>query len=105
MNLHEAEKGDDGLILLKEAEENGKPFELIFCDWNMPKFSGIDLLKAKNADPALKKIPFLMVKVENERDYIMKAVALGVDDYILKPFTVKTIEAKLQSVWLRAHVR
>ena len=103
LNLAETGRGESALNLLRTAKRKDEPFGLIFCDWNMPGFNGIDLLNAKNSDPDLRDTPFLMVTVESEKEYVLKAIALGVDDYIVKPFTEKVILEKMNSVWDRLH--
>ena len=42
-----------------------------------------------------------MVTIESERQYVLKAITLGVDDFIVKPFSEATIVAKLDAIWNR----
>ncbi|MBT4761250.1 MAG: response regulator [Bdellovibrionaceae bacterium] len=99
--IDEAENGKEALKKIQEAYEEGTPYGLIFCDWNMPEYTGIDLLNAKNSIPSIKDTPFIMVTIESERSYVLKAVTLGVDDFIVKPFDEVIILKKLKSVWER----
>ena len=66
-NFSEAE---DGELALKVLKKEG-PFDLIVSDWNMPKMTGIELLKTVRADPELKDTPFLMVTAEADKDNII----------------------------------
>lgn len=100
-NLAEAGDGKQGLELLKEAVTQNNPFGLIIADWNMPGMTGLELLEAKNKDENLKATPFLMVTIESERDYVLKAISLGVNDFVVKPFSEKTIGAKMKSIFDR----
>jgi two-component system chemotaxis response regulator CheY len=76
-------------------------FDLVITDWNMPGMPGIDLLKAIRADPALAKIPVLMVTAEAKREQIIEAAQAGVNGYIIKPFTAATLEDKLNKIFER----
>lgn len=100
-DVHEAEDGSQALAMMKTAHTDKKPFDFIFCDWNMPNLTGLDLLEARNNDSRFANTPFLMVTIESERDYVLRAVALGVSDYVVKPFSESTIRTKLQSIWNR----
>ena len=95
-NLAEADDGSTALIELKNA-----PFDMVVTDWNMPGVTGIELLKAIRADPALAKIPVLMVTAEAKREQIIEAAQAGVNGYIIKPFTAATLEDKLSKIFER----
>jgi two-component system chemotaxis response regulator CheY len=72
---------------------------LIVSDWNMPKMTGLELLKAVKEDEKLKSIPFIMVTAEGQRENVLEAVKAGVSNYIVKPFTPETFNEKLQKVF------
>ena len=97
----EAEDGDQALKMMKEAAEQNDPFGFIIADWNMPGLTGIELLEVRNTDKRFRDIPFLMVTIESERDYVLKAVAMGVSDFVVKPFSESTIKTKIESIWNR----
>jgi len=81
-NVIEAENGKHALGMLdKEA------FDLIISDWIMPEMTGIDFLKACKEDEEKKKIPFIMVTAEAQKESVLEAIKAGVDNYIVKPFT------------------
>ncbi len=81
-NVLEAENGKHALTILKNDT-----VDLIISDWIMPEMTGIEFLKACKSDEAIKKIPFIMVTAEAQKDNIMEAIKSGVDNYIVKPFT------------------
>ena len=93
-NFTEAE---DGAQALKILNDQGN-FEMIVSDWNMPKMTGLELLKAVRADPKLKHLPFLMVTAEAEKENIIEAVKSGVSNYVVKPFTGQTLKEKLDRI-------
>ena len=81
-NVLEAENGKHALTILKNDS-----VDLIISDWIMPEMTGIEFLKACKSDESIKKIPFIMVTAEAQKDNIMEAIKSGVDNYIVKPFT------------------
>lgn len=93
-NLDEA---DDGATALPKVQSGGVDF--IVADWNMPKMSGLDLLKAVRADENTKNIPFLMVTAEALKENIIAAIQAGVSDYVVKPFTAQVLEEKINKIF------
>ena len=93
-NIREA---DDGTTALDELKR--KKADLVVADWNMPKMTGIDLLRTIRGDGGLKDIPVLMVTAEAKQENIVEAVQAGVSNYILKPFNAKTLEEKLNKIF------
>ncbi len=95
-DIIEAENGSSALDELKKEKVG-----LIVSDWNMPKMTGLDLLKAVREDEKLKSIPFIMVTAEGQKENVLEAVKAGVSNYIVKPFTPETFNEKLQKVFGR----
>ena len=93
--LMEAENGAAGL---KKAGE--EPVDLIVSDWNMPNMTGLEFLKAVRADAGLKRIAFIMVTSEADKEKIMEAVQAGVDQYLVKPFNAMQLEEKIKAIKL-----
>jgi CheY-like chemotaxis protein len=71
-------------------------FDLVLCDWNMPKMSGYQLLEKVRSDPGLSLIPFIMITGENTSTQVQSAMASGVTDFIVKPFTAALLERRLK---------
>lgn len=92
----EAEDGQKAWEVLT-AKENHIGF--VISDWNMPNCSGLDLLKRVRADSRFKPLPFMLLTAESEQKQIMEAVASGVDNYIVKPFTNETLQLKMEQVY------
>lgn len=93
-NITEA---DDGITALPMLQ--GDSYDLLVTDWNMPGMQGIDLLRHVRADEKLKLLPVLMVTSEQKQEQINEAMSAGVNGYILKPFSVKTLEENLKSIF------
>ena len=74
---------------------------LILLDWMLPNISGIDVLKKIREDEDLKDTPVIMLTAKNmERDKV-KGLEEGADDYITKPFGIKELLARINSVLRR----
>jgi two-component system chemotaxis response regulator CheY len=100
-NVEEADDGKPALAALKKAQSDGKPFDFVISDWNMPGMTGIDLLKACKADPQLKLLPFMLVTAESEQKNIIEAAKAGVSDYVVKPFNAATLKGKLERIYAK----
>jgi two-component system, chemotaxis family, chemotaxis protein CheY len=93
-NLFEAEDGEAALKELRKEK-----IGLIVSDWYMPNMTGLELLKAVRADDNFKGIPFLMVTTDSKKENVIQAVQSGVSNYIIKPFTPETFNAKLEKIF------
>jgi two-component system, chemotaxis family, chemotaxis protein CheY len=93
-NVEEAEDGDVALAKLHEA-----PFDFVITDWNMPKMTGIDLLKAIRSQNNFRNIPVLIITAEAEKENVVQAAQAGVNDYIVKPFTPEVLQAKIERIF------
>ena len=95
--------GFDNIISVPNAFEAREQIkqggvDVVICDWNMPKFSGLELLREVRAMEKFSGTPFLMLTAEAYRESLKEAVRAGVTDYIAKPFTAEVIEAKLAMI-------
>ena len=88
---------DDGTTALTKL----KAEKIDFCvtDWNMPKMSGLELLKEIRADESLKDIPVLMVTAEALQENIITAIKAGVSNYVVKPFDAATMAEKIDKIF------
>ena len=92
-NLVEADDGTTAWEVLESQE-----VDLIISDWNMPKMTGLELLKKVRASTQYKKAPFLMVTAEAQKQNVIEAVQAGVSNYVVKPFTAEAISDKLSKI-------
>ena len=93
-NVDEAEDGDMALAKLR-----GEPFDFVISDWNMPNMDGLTMLQNIRADPALSKLPVLMVTAEAKKENIIAAAQAGANGYVVKPFTAATLDEKLTKIF------
>lgn len=93
-NIDDAPDGETALSLVKSHD-----YGLILSDWNMQPMTGIELLKSVRALPETKNTPFVMVTAEAKTENVILARAAGVNNYIIKPFTLAVLRQKLSSVF------
>ncbi|MBF0238456.1 MAG: response regulator [SAR324 cluster bacterium] len=94
----EAENGIVAITKLKLHSENDK-FGLVIMDWNMPKMNGIEVVQAMKASSKLKDIPILMVTAEAKLENIKEAAKVGVNKFLVKPFTEEQLLAKITELF------
>ena len=92
-DVSEAQDGEEVLGKLKH-----EAFDLIICDWEMPKLSGIDTLRAIRSDATHKDTPFVMVTTISERDKVKSAIEAGINDYVVKPIQPEVFIKKITSL-------
>jgi len=78
---------------------NSDKIDFIISDWNMPKMSGIDLLRKVRGSEEFADTPFLMVTAEAQQENLVEAVQAKVSNYIVKPFTPDTLEQKINKIF------
>lgn len=81
----EVPSGEVALIKLKEAVENGQPFQVALLDMNMPEMSGEDLGKIIKSDPMLSKTELIMLTSVNMRGDLERLRKIGFAGYLTKP--------------------
>jgi two-component system, chemotaxis family, chemotaxis protein CheY len=93
-DIQEAADGEAGLRALIE-----KGSHLIISDYNMPKLDGLGLLRAVRAHPPTAKTAFIMLTGRADKELVQRAVQYGVNNYLVKPFTVQTLKEKIEAVF------
>jgi len=93
VNIDDAPDGAAAMALLKE-----KDYGLVLSDWNMQPVTGLELLKQVRAEERTKKTPFVMVTAEAKVENVIAARQAGVNNYVIKPFTLAVLKQKLTSV-------
>ncbi len=90
------EDGQQALNLLQH--HNTPSFDLILSDIAMPHLDGYDLLNAVKVDPNLQGIPVIILTARHQQADRLKALRLGVDDYLTKPFSPLELIARIQNL-------
>jgi len=95
-----------GLVQVRECADGREAMEdianypphLIISDMSMPNMSGLDLLQAVRGNAEASKTAFIMLTGHGEQEMVKKAIQLGVNNYIRKPFTAADLKRKIEAV-------
>ncbi len=90
--VFEAANGCEGL---QRLQENGK-IDLALVDWNMPEMNGLEFIRTVRAEQSYDGVLLMMVTTETEMENVVRALAAGANEYVMKPFTQEIIVEKLQ---------
>ncbi|OJF13367.1 response regulator [Couchioplanes caeruleus] len=88
----EADNGRSALEALGAMEQ---PPQAALVDWNMPEMNGLEFIGAVRAQPQWRDIALMMVTTESDPNQIVRALAAGAHEYLIKPFTPEVIRDKL----------
>jgi len=88
-DIIEAVNGQEAVNKVGENDDIG----LVLMDWNMPTMNGLEAVKKIRANGS--KVPIVMCTTEAEKEKVLEAVKAGTNDYLVKPFNPKDIQAKL----------
>jgi len=100
-SIAEAGNGAEALVMLKEGL---KP-DLIISDLMMPVMDGMAFLKEVRSASDTGQIPLLMLTARSAEKDKLEAFSLGVDDYLIKPFSVEELKARLKNLLRNAKIR
>ena len=92
--VQQAGHGREGLDVLEGLDRDQLP-DLVCVDWNMPVMDGLQFVSAVRSNPAWRSMTIMMVTSESEHTQIVRALAAGAHEYVIKPFTADAIRDKL----------
>lgn len=90
----EAPDGEEALRRMVAA-----PAHLVISDFNMPKLDGLGLLRAIRSHPPVRTAAFIMLTGRADKELVQRAVQYGVNNYLVKPFTVAQLKGKIEAVF------
>ena len=93
--VREAGDGRQALDVLQDGSAEGWVPDLCCIDWNMPVMDGLQFVSAVRSNPAWRQVTIMMVTSESEHGQIVRALAAGAHEYVIKPFTADAIRDKL----------
>jgi len=87
-----AVSGDEALLLVQEEAP-----DLILLDWMLPNVSGIEVCRQIKARPETRGIPIVMLSARSEEIDRVRGLETGADDYVVKPYSVVELMARLRA--------
>lgn len=93
---------ENGADALKTLEEGYKDIDLVLLDVMMPQMDGWETLKAIRNNENTKYLPVIMVTAVNEEHKIVAGLKHGADDYVVKPFILPNLLARIEAVLRRS---
>ncbi len=91
----------NGIDALKELSNDDKEYDLVLLDVMMPQMNGWDTLKAIRSNKKHKYLPVIMITAVNEDQKIVSGLKIGADDYIVKPFILPNLLARMEAILRR----
>ncbi|MDO9263376.1 MAG: response regulator [Desulfosalsimonadaceae bacterium] len=92
-SVHFAEDGEQGLAIAREIMP-----DIILLDIIMPVMDGFQMIEKLRKDPYLSDIPVMVLTVKTAPDNVVKALRMGADDYLKKPFDVDELIARIHNL-------
>ena len=91
------DRGDEADIRLQERVP-----DLLLLDWMLPGTSGIELCRRVRARPRTRQLPIIMLTARGEESERVRGLATGADDYVVKPFSMPELVARINATLRRA---
>lgn len=90
-------RGDEAELRLREAQP-----DLLLLDWMLPGLSGIELCRRLRAREETERLPVIMLTARGEEAERIRGLSTGADDYVVKPFSVPELMARVRAILRRA---
>ena len=91
-----AADGEEALLLIEERVP-----DLLLLDWMLPKVTGIEICRRLRARTETKNLPIIMLTARTEESDKIRGLDMGADDYIVKPFSMTELMARIRAVMRR----
>jgi two-component system chemotaxis response regulator CheY len=86
---HAVSEAENGKIAMDMCGKES--FDCILLDINMPEMTGLEFLSARKSNPALSKVPVIVLTTQDEEDLKKKAIELGAAGFMIKPFQKENV--------------
>src|ERR1700758_5045627 len=91
------ERGDEAEIRLSESVP-----DLVIVDWMLPGVSGLEICRRMRARETTRTLPVIMLTARGEESERVRGLAIGADDYVVKPFSVPELMARVRALLRRS---
>ena len=99
---YEVTIANDGLEALKILSRENVHFDLVLLDVMMPNMDGWDTLKAIRKNKETETLPVIMLTAVSEDQKVVSGLKIGADDYVVKPFVLPNLLARIEAVLRRS---
>lgn len=99
-NTFKVEVFADGIDALSHLQQGNIP-DLVLTDLNTPKMGGLELISQIKASDFFNSIPVIVLSGEESSEMIVKCLDAGADDFVVKPFNPKELEARIKVILRR----
>jgi two-component system chemotaxis response regulator CheY len=96
----EVAEAADGREALERLNGPMGPFDLALVDWNMPEMNGLEFVREVRGQGGHEDLTMVMVTTETESGQVVRALAAGANEYIMKPFSRDVLVDKLSMLGL-----
>jgi two-component system, chemotaxis family, chemotaxis protein CheY len=96
----EVAEAADGREALQRLNGPMGPFDLALVDWNMPEMNGLEFVREVRGQGGHEDLTMVMVTTETESGQVVRALAAGANEYIMKPFSRDVLVDKLSMLGL-----
>lgn len=100
---YEADVAVDGMQGLKKLTAENSDYDMVLLDVMMPNMDGWETLKAIRANKRFENIPVIMITALNEEQKEISGLKFGADDYIVKPFILPNLLARIEALLRRSN--
>lgn len=101
-DVEQAANGSEALAALETLAATEDLPDVALVDWNMPVMNGLEFVSACRAKREYRSISLMMVTTESEQAQIVRALAAGAHEYLIKPFDNSALSSKLALLGLPA---
>jgi two-component system phosphate regulon response regulator PhoB len=95
--VERVERGDEAELRLIES-----PPDLVILDWMLPGVSGLEICRRMRAREATRTLPVIMLTARGDESERVRGLAIGADDYVVKPFSVPELMARVRALLRRS---
>jgi DNA-binding NarL/FixJ family response regulator len=99
---YEVDVATDGMQGVKKLTSNANSFDMILLDVMMPNMDGWETLKAIRGNKKYENIPIIMITALNEEQKEISGLKFGADDYVVKPFILPNLLARIEALLRRS---
>lgn len=97
-NVNIVKRGDEAELAISE-----EPPDLIILDWMLPGLSGLEICRRVRAKRETRNIPILMLTAKGEESDRIRGLNTGADDYVVKPFSIQELMARVNAILRRTN--